>query len=77
MIRVVQANATIKKIHLHEFKKELFKKDVSYTGEEGTYDFNLPDWICKGPLIMSVFVDFDGDDGEVIFGGAGAWFNEE
>jgi len=38
--------------------------------------FDIYDHICKGPLVMCVHVEFEKDNGEVVFAGAGVWFNE-
>ena len=44
--------------------------------QEGEFGFNLPDERCTGPLVMCVHVSFNAKEGEVLFAGAGGWFEE-
>jgi len=49
---------------------------INLTGQDTELSFNLPDKQCKGPLVMYVHVTFQQNNGEVVFSGAGGWFEE-
>lgn len=49
---------------------------INITGQDNEFSFNLPDQRCTGPLVMCVHVKFEGENGEVVFAGAGGWFEE-
>jgi hypothetical protein len=54
----------------------IYKKAYNITGQDTTLSFNLPNQRCTGPLVICVHVVFEEDDGEVVFAGAGGWFEE-
>jgi len=79
----VNNNAVIDNVHVREAPGPQSSSSVIYnsgtisiTGQDTELSFNLPDQRCKGPLVMCVHVKFDGDNGEVVFAGAGGWFEE-
>ena len=49
---------------------------INITGQDNTFSYNLPDNKCKGPLVMCIHVKFEGTKGEIVFAGAGGWFEE-
>lgn len=75
--------ATIKQVTVHEAKggsdcpRIYNNNNLNLTGRELNESFDLPDRVCKGPLVMCVRVEFEDDRGEVVFCGAGAWFEEQ
>jgi hypothetical protein len=54
----------------------IYSKALNITGQDTTLSFDLPNDRCKGPLVMCVHVKFEGEKGEVVFAGAGGWFEE-
>ena len=49
---------------------------LNITEQDDQFSFDLPNQRCKGPLVMCVRVKFEGNKGEVVFAGAGGWFEE-
>jgi len=47
---------------------------LNISGQDTELTFNLPDQQNKGPLDMCVHVKFERENGEVVFAGAGGWF---
>jgi hypothetical protein len=79
----INNDAAIKRVHVREASGPNSACPIIYdsgvlniTGQDTELSFNLPDNRCKGPLVMCVRVDFEGDQGEVVFAGAGGWFEE-
>ena len=79
----VNNNAILDRVHVRQAAGPGGLADLIYdsgtlniTGQDTTLSFNLPDHRCKGPLCICTHVKFDGENGEVIFGGAGGWFEE-
>jgi len=50
--------------------------NLNITGQDDQFGFNLSDNRCTGPLVMCVYVKFEGNKGEIVFAGAGGWFEE-
>lgn len=78
----INTGAVIKAIHVRENRKNSEcpliwnSGPITITGQDTEYSINLPDRQCRGPLVISVYVYFEDDGGEVIFTGAGAHFEE-
>jgi len=78
----VNNDAAIKKVHVRESSRVHFDEcftaynsgDINITGQTTQLTFNLPDTGVEGPMVVCVYVEFEGDDGEILFVGAGAWF---
>ena len=79
----VNNDAVIDRVHVREAGGPQSNSPVIYdsgglniTGQDTQLSFNLPDQRCTGPLVMCVHVQFEGPQGEVVFAGAGGWFEE-
>lgn len=79
----VNNDAAIKRVHVREASGPNSACPVIHdtgtiniTGQDTQLSFNLRDQRCKGPLVICVYVEFEGDNGEVVFTGAGGWFEE-
>ena len=79
----VNNGAVIDSIHIRQAPGPKSSSPVIYdagklniTGQDTELKFDLPDEQCKGPLVMCVHVKFEQDNGEVVFSGAGGWFEE-
>ncbi len=79
----VNNDALIDRVHIREAQGPQSSSPVIHdsgriniTGQDTELSFNIRDERCKGPLVMSVHARFDTDDGEIVFAGAGAWFEE-
>jgi hypothetical protein len=77
----VNNDAKIDRVHLREAAGPQSNCPIIYdsgslnlTGQDEEFGFNLPDNCCTGPLVMCVHVIFEGDEGEVVFAGAGVRF---
>lgn len=73
--------AVIQQVTIHEAiagnsSPRIYSTNVNYTGRAETFSFNVPNNRATGPLTMSIRVRFDTDNGQVIFRGAGAHFEE-
>lgn len=78
----INNDAVIDRVHVRETR---LGKDcpavydstpINLTGRELNEDFDIPDIQCKGPLALCVHVKFEGENGEVIFTGAGGRFEK-
>lgn len=78
----INNNAVIKEVNIHEATSgtsspRIYSSgSINYTGRAETFNFNVPNGRCTGPLVMSIRVQFDTNNGQVIFRGAGALFEE-
>lgn len=84
----INKDATIDKVHIWEasgpktnITRIYYTEDPSIVppfipivGQDTELDFNLIGKICKGPVVICVHVKFTGDNGEVVFTGAGVMF---
>ncbi len=78
----VNNDAVIREVTVHETQSNgssprIFQQSLNITGQNGQFGFNLPDGNCAGPLVMSIRVQFDTNNGQVIFTAAGAKFEEQ
>ena len=48
---------------------------INITGQDTQLDFN-PGGVAQGPLVICVHARFDDESAEIIFAGAGGWFEE-
>lgn len=79
----VNNDAVINRVHVREAAGPQSNSPLIYDsgnlniiGRDDEFSFNLRNQRCTGPLIMCVRVKFGGKAGEVIFAGAGGWFEE-
>ena len=78
----INTHAIIRRVHIREARPGWDcptiwdSGPISLTGRNLEESFNIPDRRSRGPLVMCVYVDFEEEGGEVIFTGAGAWFEE-
>jgi hypothetical protein len=79
----VNNDAAIRRFHIRHASGPnsacpvIYRNDeMNITGQDTELVFNLDDQRCKGPLVMCVYVEFDGDSGKVVFAGAGVHFEE-
>ncbi len=49
--------------------------DINITGQSTELPLDLPNGKVDGPLVICVYAEFEGDDGEIRFIGAGARFS--
>ena len=74
--------AVIKEVNIHEAvagnsSPRIYSSgSLNHTGTAQTFNFNVPNGSCTGPLVMSIRVQFDTREGQIIFRGAGAHFEE-
>lgn len=78
----INNHAVIKRVHIREARPGWDcpviwdSGAINLTGRNLEESFNIPDRLSNGPLVMCVYVEFEDEDGEVIFTGAGGWFEE-
>ncbi len=75
--RITQIIGPVMDIEFPAGKMPNIYNALTITGQNKDFDYNLPDGTCTGPLVLCVHVKFDGSNGEVIFAGAGARFEEK
>ena len=79
----INTQAVIKNIHVRQNIRNsemprLFRKDdYTIAGQDTTHYVNFGRRInCHGPIVISIYIWFENDDGELLFTGAGACFHE-
>ncbi len=78
----VNNDAVIKKVHVRKsivrspgYSSKVYDSgDINITGQVTSRSFKLPPGRITGPLVVCVYVEFEGDDGEIRLIGAGALF---
>ena len=79
----VNSDAVIKKVHVRESAwaspgecpKIYDSGDINITGQVTELPLDLPNGKVDGPLVVCVYVEFKGGDGEIRFIGAGTRFS--
>lgn len=78
----INTGAVIKRIHVRHNNENgespaIWRNDrLSISGQNTQFPINVENRRCTGPLVISVFVHFEAEDGQVIFAGAGGHFEE-
>ncbi len=80
----VNNDAVIKKVHVRESAWESPDEcpkiwdsgDINITGQTTDLPLDLPNGKVDGPLVICVYVEFEGDNGEIRLIGAGARFRQ-
>ncbi len=72
----INNKATIRKVDIWHGRQRILTQNVSLSSKDLYEYFDLADRKCRGPMVVCVFVEFDGIGGEIRFDGAGVHFDE-
>ena len=72
----INNGATVEQVHVWHGRSRILTNNVSLSARDIDEPFDLSKARCTNPIVMCVFVNFDGEDGEIRFDGAGVQFEE-